>query len=60
MGPNLQTDEWVYDWLASPVGGVGVGTEEERDVVVLSCILQRKYNLSAPESIHQTAASHYV
>ena len=52
--------EFITDWLASPVGGVGVGTEEERNVVVLRCILQRKYDLRTPEPIHQTADTHYV
>ena len=51
---------FITDWLASPVGGVGVGTEEERNVVVLRCILQRKYDLRTPEPIHQTADTHYV
>ena len=52
--------EFITDGLASPVGGVGVGTEEERNVVVLRCILQRKYDLRTPEPIHQTADTHYV
>ena len=52
--------EFITDWLASPVGGVGVGTEEERNVVVLRCILQRKYDLRTPEPIHRTADTHYV